>query len=70
VIRALQKLPVLTHIITGHLSVGKTTLISSLLRRKPHREHWAVLVNEFGVLGIDAALLKSSSDIGLGVLCS
>ena len=66
--RPLQKLPIPVHIITGHLSVGKTTLISSLLRHKPDGEHWAVLVNEFGVLGIDAALLESSSATGLGAL--
>lgn len=62
----LQKLPIPVNIITGHLACGKTTVICSLLRRKPPDEHWAVLVNEFGALGIDAALIESSSESGYG----
>lgn len=65
-LHAVQKLPVHVNIVTGHLSAGKTTLIAGLLQRKPASEHWAVLVNEFGALGIDAALLEGSgaSDFG------
>ncbi len=47
---------VATNIITGFLGVGKTTLIQSLLKQKPDNERWAVLVNEFGEIGIDGAL--------------
>ncbi len=47
-----------TNIITGFLGVGKTTAILSLLKAKPSTERWAVLVNEFGDIGIDGGLLK------------
>ena len=49
-----------TNIITGALGVGKTTLIQSLLKHKPAEERWAVLVNEFGEVGIDGAMLSGS----------
>lgn len=48
-----------TNIITGFLGVGKTTAILHLLRHKPENEVWSVLVNEFGEIGIDGAMLKS-----------
>lgn len=46
-------MPLLTHVITGFLGAGKTTLITALLARKPVSERWAILVNEFGQIGID-----------------
>ncbi|QBF81828.1 GTP-binding protein [Shewanella maritima] len=46
-----------TNVITGFLGVGKTTLIQQLLANRPEGETWAVLVNEFGQVGIDAELL-------------
>lgn len=46
-----------TNIITGFLGVGKTTTILNLLKNKPENEKWAVLVNEFGEIGIDGAIL-------------
>ncbi|MCG9697282.1 GTP-binding protein [Shewanella sp. Isolate11] len=46
-----------THVITGFLGVGKTSFIQYLLANKPEDEVWAVLVNEFGEIGIDASLL-------------
>ncbi|GIU53445.1 GTP-binding protein [Shewanella sp. KT0246] len=46
-----------TNIITGFLGAGKTSLILSLLKLKPQNETWAVLVNEFGEIGIDAGLI-------------
>jgi G3E family GTPase len=52
-----QSIP--TNIITGFLGVGKTTAILHLLRNKPEHEVWSVLVNEFGEIGIDGAMLKS-----------
>lgn len=48
-----------TNIITGFLGAGKTTLIRHLLKTKPAAEKWAVLVNEFGEVGIDGALLAA-----------
>lgn len=50
-----------TNIITGFLGVGKTTAITHLLNSKPADEVWSVLVNEFGEIGIDGALLKSTN---------
>ena len=47
------------NVITGFLGAGKTTLIKHLLAQKPEAERWAVLVNEFGEVGIDGALLAS-----------
>ena len=44
-----------TNIITGALGAGKTTLIQALLKLKPSHERWAVLVNEFGEIGVDLA---------------
>ena len=46
-----------TNIITGFLGVGKTTAIRNLLSSKPNDQHWAVLVNEFGEVGIDGNYL-------------
>lgn len=53
---ALRAIP--TNIITGFLGVGKTTAIQQLLRAKPAGQRWAVLVNEFGEVGIDGRLLS------------
>lgn len=55
-----------TNIITGFLGVGKTSLIKQLLATKPENETWAVLVNEFGEVGIDAGLLNNS-DSGIQI---
>lgn len=54
--------PIATNVITGFLGVGKTTLIKRLLADKPVNDKWAVLVNEFGEVGIDAALLGGSGE--------
>ncbi|PQA45344.1 CobW family GTP-binding protein [Amnimonas aquatica] len=48
-------MPLLTHVVTGFLGAGKTTLITALLAARPAGERWAVLVNEFGQIGIDQA---------------
>ena len=55
----LAKIPVT--IITGFLGSGKTTLISHLMRN-PHGKRLAILVNEFGILGVDGAILKACAD--------
>ncbi|OTG83809.1 CobW family GTP-binding protein [Acinetobacter sp. ANC 4648] len=46
-----------THIISGFLGAGKTTLLQKLLLQKPEDETWAILMNEFGQIGIDQQLL-------------
>ena len=62
-----------TNIITGFLGVGKTTLIKQLLATKPEQECWAILVNEFGEVGIDGALLREGGtavkEIPGGCMC-
>ena len=56
-----------TNIITGFLGVGKTTAILSLLNARPVGERWAVLVNEFGEIGIDGSLFSGLHDEDNGV---
>ncbi|MGM3187865.1 CobW family GTP-binding protein [Musicola paradisiaca] len=51
------------NVITGFLGSGKTTTILHLLAQKPQDEVWAVLVNEFGEIGIDGALLADSGAV-------
>ncbi|WP_438943932.1 CobW family GTP-binding protein [Pseudomonas sp. N8] len=61
----LQHIP--THVIAGPLGAGKTSLIRHLLAQRPADERWAVLINEFGQIGLDAALLTQAGDgIALG----
>src|ERR1700720_2823327 len=64
------RLPVIA--VTGFLGSGKTPLIRALLD-KPEGANTAVVVNEYGEVGIDNALLRSSSDVtvllGNGCLC-
>jgi G3E family GTPase len=59
-------------IVTGFLGAGKTTLIRTLLD-SPEGANTAVVVNEYGEIGIDNALLRASSDatvlLGNGCLC-
>lgn len=56
-----------THVIAGPLGAGKTSLIRQLLAQRPAHERWAVLINEFGLIGLDAALLTTDDDgVALG----
>ena len=52
-------MPIPTNLITGFLGVGKTTAIGRLLEKRPPSERWAVLVNEFGQVGVDDMLLDA-----------
>lgn len=54
------KVPV--NIVTGFLGVGKTTALMNLLAAKPKEEFWAVVVNEFGEVGIDGASLSTAGE--------
>lgn len=56
----LQNIP--THVIAGPLGAGKTSLIRHLMAHRPATERWAVLINEFGQIGLDAALLSTADD--------
>jgi G3E family GTPase len=59
-------------IVTGFLGAGKTTLVRRFLNT-PQGEGTAIVVNEFGNVGIDDALLRASTDqvtlLGNGCLC-
>lgn len=51
-----SKIPV--HLICGPLGIGKTTAIISYLKRQAGRQFVAVLVNDFGPVGLDAAIME------------
>lgn len=55
------------NLITGFLGVGKTTAIRHLIRQKPSNERWGILVNEFGEVGIDGAVLESMGSDSVAV---
>ncbi len=55
----LSKIPVT--VITGFLGAGKTTLIRHLMQN-PQGKRLAILVNEFGTVGVDGDILKSCAD--------
>ena len=46
------------NVITGFLGVGKTSSILNLLQQKPADEEWAILVNEFGEIGVAQGLIN------------
>jgi len=48
-------------VITGYLGAGKTTLLNNLLTR-PNGKKIALIVNEFGEIGIDADLVVKSDE--------
>ena len=59
-------------VVTGFLGAGKTTLIRRFLQT-PEGAGTAVIVNEFGAVGIDDALLRDSAEetvlLGNGCVC-
>lgn len=56
--------PVPVHLVTGWLGSGKTTALrDAFARLRPPDERWAVLVNEFGEVGLDGERLRAE---GLG----
>jgi G3E family GTPase len=54
-----QKIPVT--VITGYLGAGKTTLLNRILS-EPHGKKFAVIVNEFGEIGIDNDLIVNADE--------
>lgn len=53
----MRRIPVT--VVTGFLGAGKTTLLSNLMRAAPDRR-LAVIVNEFGEVSIDGAVLRGA----------
>src|ERR1700736_3688759 len=54
-----DKVPVT--VLTGYLGAGKTTLLNRLLS-EPHGKKYAVIVNEFGEIGIDGELVVGADE--------
>jgi len=54
-----QKIPVT--VLTGYLGAGKTTLLNRILS-ETHGKKYAVIVNEFGEIGIDNALVVGADE--------
>ncbi|HEX2215794.1 MAG TPA: GTP-binding protein [Xanthobacteraceae bacterium] len=54
-----EKVPVT--VITGYLGAGKTTLLNRILS-EPHGQKYAVIVNEFGEIGIDNDLVVNADE--------
>ena len=56
---ATDKIPVT--VLTGYLGAGKTTLLNRILS-EPHGKKYAVIVNEFGEIGIDNDLVVNADE--------
>jgi len=56
---AQDKIPVT--VLTGYLGAGKTTLLNRILS-EPHGRRYAVIVNEFGEIGIDNELVVGADE--------
>lgn len=60
-------------VISGFLGAGKTTLIKKLTEEKLGSEKLVIIENEFGEIGIDASLLKTTGieirEINSGCIC-
>jgi len=54
-----EKIPVT--VLTGYLGAGKTTLLNRILS-EPHGKKYAVIVNEFGEIGIDNDLVVGAEE--------
>ncbi len=54
-----DKIPVT--VLTGYLGAGKTTLLNRILS-EPHGQKYAVIVNEFGEIGIDNELVVGADE--------
>jgi Ni2+-binding GTPase involved in maturation of urease and hydrogenase len=57
--KAQDKIPVT--VLTGYLGAGKTTLLNRILS-EPHGKKYAVIVNEFGEIGIDNDLVVGADE--------
>jgi len=59
-------------VVTGYLGAGKSTLLNRILTA-PHGKRFAVIVNEFGDVGIDGDLIDTGEEelieLSSGCLC-
>ncbi|QQS11481.1 MAG: GTP-binding protein [Rhodospirillales bacterium] len=62
-----ERIPV--SVLTGFLGSGKTTVLRELLKR-PEMGDTAVIINEFGEIGLDHQLVENSSEEGMVTLNS
>ena len=64
--------PIPVHVVTGFLGSGKTTLIAQLIRH-PGLVDTAIIINEFGEIGLDHALIEAVDQevilLARGCLC-
>ena len=64
--------PIPVSVLTGFLGSGKTTMLRHLLKQ-PEFSRTAVIINEFGEVGIDHELIEASEDsfieLQTGCLC-
>ena len=56
-----QQKPIPVTVLTGYLGAGKTTLLNRILSEN-HGKKYAVIVNEFGEIGIDNDLIVESDE--------
>jgi len=66
VTRDASNAPVPIHVIAGPLGVGKTSAVVNYLKRHAGEEFIAVLVNDFGQVGIDSGIIESEGGSGEG----
>jgi G3E family GTPase len=68
----MTEVPIPVAVLTGFLGAGKTTLLNTLLK-DPLLSEAAVIINEFGEIGIDHLLVEASDDnvieMSSGCLC-
>lgn len=60
----LKKVPIT--IVTGFLGAGKTTLINALIKRFD-KQKLGIIINEFGEIGVDSELVKTSDELKIEI---